>query len=108
MHTCPAQDDINQNELENIAAEIESRNDQVKDIPEAIKKIVVGNPAVFKTELDPIDHIDLAKIPGYSGYEEGIKIEIQPNAKPIANHSMRQPPLHYADQIKGMYQDLIN
>ena len=94
--------------MDGVASEIESRSNCVRDIPEAIKTIVLEHPKVFKADLDPTDHIDLAKIPGYSKYEEGIKIEVQPDAKPVANHSMRQAPLHYAGRINEMYQRLVD
>ena len=55
---------------------------------------MVENPKVFKSDLDPSDHINLAKIPGYGGYDEGIKINVEPGATPVANHSLRQVPLH--------------
>jgi hypothetical protein len=106
-HACPTQQDLDPDELSGIASEIESRSKHVKDVPEGIKHIILEHPKVFKTDLDPSDHIDLAKIPGYSKYEEGIKIEVQPGAKPVANTTMRQIPLHYAGKINGMYQELV-
>ena len=107
-HACTIQKDSDLDELNGVASEIESRSRHIKDIPDTIKNIVLEHPKVFKTDLDPTDHIDLVKIPGYSKYEEGIKIEVQPDAKPVANHSMRQVPLHYAGRINEMYQKLVD
>ena len=45
---------------------------------------MVDNPKVFKLELDPSNHIDLAKIPGYEEYDKGIKFDVLPGVKPIA------------------------
>ena len=69
---------------------------------------MVNNPEVFKLELDPSDHIKLAKIPRYEEYDKGIKIDIQPGMKPVANYSMRSLPLHYAELAQKLYQDLID
>merc|ERR1712082_271669 len=105
-HVCSKE--IEMDELEGVASEKESKPVKLQDIPESVKKIVSEHPKVFKADLDPSDHIDLAKIPGYNKYEEGIKIEVQPGTKPVANHTMRQVPLHYAGQINGMYQELVD
>jgi len=105
-HECKGKEDDNF-DIET-TAEIESNSNYFAEIPESIKKIVLDHPKVFKSELDPTDHIDLAKLPGYAGYEEGIKIEIQPGAKPVANHHLRSSPLHYADKITAMYQTLVD
>ena len=50
---------------------------------------MVENPKVFKSDLEPSDCIDLAQIPGYKGYEKGIKLDIIPGVKPVANNSTR-------------------
>ena len=70
--------------------------------------MVSENPKVFKSNLDPSDCIDLAKLPGYGGYNERIKIDVQANAKPVANHSPHQVPLHYMKPANKLYQDLID
>ena len=63
-HECSIWKDSDLDELGNIASEHESKSEYIKDLPPTIKKIVVENPKVFKSDLDPSDHIDLAKIPG--------------------------------------------
>jgi hypothetical protein len=107
-HACPGQTELGQDELETLPSERESRSDQLQDIPQPIKKIILDHPKVFKADLDPSDHILLSKIPGYNDYEEGIKIEVEPDAKPIANHTMRQIPMHYSGKINRMYQELVD
>ena len=66
-HVCSVREDPDLNELSSIASEHESKSDYTKDLPRAIKKIVVENLKVFMSHLDPSDHIDLAKILGYGG-----------------------------------------
>jgi hypothetical protein len=66
------------------------------------------NPRVFKSDLDSSDFIDLAKLPGYGRYNEGIKIDLQTNMKPIANNSLCQVSLPYMKPANKLYQDMID
>ena len=106
-HVCSKQEDQDLYDW-NTASEHETKAEHIKDLPPVIKTIVEENLKVFKSDLEPSDCIDLAQIPGYEGYEKGIKLDIIPGVKHVANHSKRQVLLHYAAPAHKMYQDLID